>query len=62
MTDLSQRVNIRLLAFDIRGAYAPTFDPRSTDRAEGCEVILTIFHERQVCDERCLRENGPGFQ
>ena len=43
--------NVRVLAFDICGAYAPSFDPRSTDGAESCEVVLTIFHERQVCDE-----------
>src|SRR3954465_11352537 len=51
MTDPSEGVNVRVLAFDIRGANATPFDPRSTDGAESGEVILAVFHERQVCDE-----------
>jgi hypothetical protein len=51
MTDPSQRVNVRVLASHGRSANAPPFEPRSTDRTESCEVVFTIFHERQVCDE-----------
>src|SRR5580704_6387300 len=51
VTDPSESVDVRVLAFYIRGANAPPFDPRSTDSADSSEVILAVFHECQVRDE-----------
>jgi hypothetical protein len=45
-------IQVGVRAFDIRGSNAAPFDPFSADRAESRKVILTVFHERQVCYER----------
>lgn len=62
MTDPSEDINIRTLAFDICGANATSFDPCSTDRAESRKVVLTVFHQCQVCDERDVYAEAPGFR
>src|SRR5579863_7347888 len=52
MADPSEGIDVGILAFDICGTNATSFDPGSTNSAQCCEVILTVFHQRQVCDER----------
>ena len=48
VTDPFESVNVGILPFDICGANAASFDPRSADRAESCKVVLAVLHERQV--------------
>lgn len=62
MTDPSVGMNVRIIAFNICGANAASFNSCAANRAEGRRVIVAVFHERQVCDERELyAEARQGF-
>jgi hypothetical protein len=52
MTDPCEGIDVGIFAFDICAANATAFDPCFANRAERRKVILAVFHECQVYDER----------